>query len=77
MTTMTEARPVVTGGIDTHLDVHVAAALDRVGGVLGLARFRRRPRATGSCWPGYAATARWSEWGSKAPAATAPRWPAT
>jgi transposase len=39
MTTMTEDRPVVTGGVDTHLDVHVAAALDRVGGVLGTASF--------------------------------------
>jgi len=39
MTTLTEARPVVTGGVDTHLDVHVAAALDSVGGVLGTASF--------------------------------------
>jgi transposase len=39
MTTMTEGRPVVTGGVDTHLDVHVAAALDRVGGVMGTASF--------------------------------------
>ncbi len=39
MTTMTEARPVVTGGVDTHLDLHVAAALDPIGGVLGTASF--------------------------------------
>ena len=39
MTTMTEARPPVTGGVDTHLDVHVAAALDQVGGVLATASF--------------------------------------
>ena len=25
----------ITGGVDTHLDVHVAAALDANGGVLG------------------------------------------
>jgi len=39
MTTMTEARPVVTGGVDTHLDLHVVAALDPIGGVLGTASF--------------------------------------
>ncbi len=35
MTTTTEARPVVTGGFDTHLDVHVTAVVTAVGGVLG------------------------------------------
>ena len=29
----------VTGGVDTHLDVNVAAALDPVGGLLGVAEF--------------------------------------
>ena len=29
----------VTGGIDTHLDIHVASALDHLGGVLGTASF--------------------------------------
>jgi hypothetical protein len=37
--TMTVAPGFVTGGVDTHLDVHVAAALDHVGGVLGTASF--------------------------------------
>jgi transposase len=32
------ARPV-TGGVDTHLDVHLAAALDPVGGLLGVESF--------------------------------------
>jgi hypothetical protein len=32
------ARPV-TGGVDTHLDVNVAAALDRSGGLLGVESF--------------------------------------
>ena len=32
--TIVEDRPVVTGGVDTHADVHVAAALDRLGGLL-------------------------------------------
>jgi len=29
----------VTGGVDTHLDTHVAAALDPVGGLLGVEAF--------------------------------------
>jgi len=32
------SRPV-TGGVDTHLDVNVAAALDSIGGLLGVAEF--------------------------------------
>ena len=39
MTTMTPVRPLVTGGVDTHRDEHVAAALDSVGGLLGTASF--------------------------------------
>ena len=30
----------VTGGVDTHADLHVATALDHLGGVLGTAEFR-------------------------------------
>jgi transposase len=30
---------VITGGVDTHADVHVAAALDPVGGLLGVREF--------------------------------------
>ena len=36
--TIVETRPI-TGGVDTHLDVHVAAALDGNGGVLGVESF--------------------------------------
>ena len=40
---MTIVEPVaaraVTGGVDTHLDVHVAAALDDIGGLLGVESF--------------------------------------
>jgi hypothetical protein len=35
MTTMRPIDIVVTGGVDTHQDLHVAAALDRLGRVLG------------------------------------------
>ena len=33
----------ITGGVDTHLDVHVAAALDEHGGLLGTASFATTP----------------------------------
>jgi len=39
MTTIAEPRPVVTGGVDTHLDMHVAAVVTAVGGVLGTEQF--------------------------------------
>ena len=39
MTTMTETSTRVTGGVDTHRDVHVAAALDERGALLGTAEF--------------------------------------
>ena len=44
MTIVEEARPVtcrtaITGGVDTHADTHVAAALDPVGGLLGVEEF--------------------------------------
>jgi transposase len=38
MTIVESTRPV-TGGVDTHLDVHVAAAVDAGGGVLGVESF--------------------------------------
>ncbi len=43
---------VVTGGVDTHLDVHVAAALDQIGGLLGTASFSTTPL-------GYAQLTEW------------------
>jgi transposase len=39
MTTMTSTAAAVTGGVDTHADVHVAAACDHLGRVLGTASF--------------------------------------
>jgi transposase len=39
MTTMTAPAGSVTGGVDTHLDLHVAAAVDHLGGVIGTASF--------------------------------------
>lgn len=40
--TIVETR-LITGGVDTHLDVHVAAALDDNGGVLGVESFPTTP----------------------------------
>jgi transposase len=37
--TIVEAARAVTGGVDTHLDVNVAAALDDIGGLLGVEEF--------------------------------------
>ena len=37
--TIVEGTRAITGGVDTHLDVHVAAALDPIGGVLGVEQF--------------------------------------
>ena len=37
--TIVEAARGVTGGVDTHRDVHVAAALDPLGGLLGTESF--------------------------------------
>ncbi len=51
MTTLEDIRRVV-GGVDTHGDVHVAAAVDEAGGVLGTASFATRPS-------GYRALLRW------------------
>ena len=42
MTIVGEERPV-TGGVDTHLHVHVAAALDGLGGLLGVESFPTTP----------------------------------
>ena len=40
--TIVETR-AITGGVDTHADVHVAAALDPVGGLLGVQEFPASP----------------------------------
>jgi transposase len=49
--TIVETR-AITGGVDTHADVHVAAALDPIGGLLGVREF---PATTA----GYASLLGW------------------
>jgi transposase len=51
MTIVEVARPVV-GGVDTHLDVHVAATVDVLGGLLGVRSFPATPA-------GYHALSSW------------------
>ena len=41
--TIVETTRSVTGGVDTHLDMHVAAAVDANGGVLGVESFPTTP----------------------------------
>jgi hypothetical protein len=41
---MVETRRALTGGVDTHADVHVAAVIDPQGGLLGVESFK--PRST-------------------------------
>jgi len=52
MTTMTSTAAAVIGGVDTHADVHVAAACDQLGAVLGTQAF---PTTTA----GYRQLLRW------------------
>src|SRR2546430_8582162 len=49
--TIVETR-AVTGGVDTHADGHVAAALDSIGGLLGVQEFPATPG-------GYAGLLEW------------------
>ena len=41
--TIVEPARAITGGVDTHLEVHVAAALDPLGGLLGVEQFSTSP----------------------------------
>jgi transposase len=50
--TIVEDKPAITGGVDTHADMHVAAALDPIGGLLGVREF---PAAAA----GYASLLEW------------------
>jgi transposase len=61
MPTIADAGRLVTGGVDTHAEVHVAGVADQAGRVLGTGSSRPPPRVTGPCWPGCAATVSWSK----------------
>jgi hypothetical protein len=65
--TIVETR-AVTGGVDTHADVHVAAALDPIGGLLGVASSRQPRPATPAFLAGWAGSAPSAWSGSRGPA---------
>jgi transposase len=52
--TIVEDRRAITGGVDTHADTHVAAALDPIGGLLGVREFPVTPAGYAGLlgWPG-------------------------
>ena len=55
--TIVETR-AITGGVDTHADVHVAAALDPVGGLLGVREFPATAAGYASCYRTWLAALR-------------------
>ena len=57
MDTMTDVDVVVTGGVDTHKDLHVAAALDQFGRLLGTEEFPTNSAGYRICTPGSPASA--------------------
>jgi hypothetical protein len=64
-------------GVDTHLDAHVAVALDGLGRRLGELSYRRPGRATSASSPGRKASDPCGALAWRVRAATAPGWPAT
>src|SRR5262249_44331350 len=75
--TIVEDKRAITGGVDTHADVHVAAALDPVGGLLGVREFPATAAGYAGLlgWLGGFGAVAWSA--SKGPAAMAQAWPGT
>src|ERR1022692_3838086 len=62
---------IVTVGVDTHSDVHVAAALDQAGRLLGIASFPATTRDSMPSWrPGSSPSVSWARSAWRAPAAT-------
>ena len=74
--TRTQAR-AITGGVDTHAGVHVAAALDPIGGLLGVQEFPATSAGMPACSAGWAGSGRYAWPGSKGPAVTVLGWPGT
>lgn len=74
--TTREATRVVTGGVDTHLDVHVAAAPTSSAGSLAPSHLTPRLRARRRCSPGSLASVTSSSSASKAPVRMAHGYPA-
>jgi hypothetical protein len=75
MTIVESTRPV-TGGVDTHADVHVAAAVDANGGVLGVESFATTPAGLVELHAWLVSFGAVDRVGWKAPARMARGWPA-
>ena len=69
-------RPV-TGGVDTHLDLNVAAAVDAIGGLLGVAQFPTTSAGIPNFSAGSTVSASCPGSASRVRARTAPGWPAS
>lgn len=77
MPTLAHDEPArVTGGVDTHKDVHVAAVLDEFGRLLATESFPTTRCGYPASCAGCAPTARSLPWASRAVARGAPGWPA-
>ena len=74
MTIVESTRPV-TGGVDTHADVHVAAAVDANGGVLGVRSFATTPAGFAELHGWLTGFGAWPGLGWKAPARMGRDWP--
>ena len=61
----------VTGGVDTHADFHVAAAVDANGGVLGIETFETTTGAIVVWFAGWPAPGSSTRSGLRAPVLTA------
>jgi hypothetical protein len=67
VTIVDAARPV-TGGVDTHLDLNVAAALDAIGGLLAVAEFPTTSAGHRALLGWLSGFGRWPGSGWRAPA---------
>ena len=63
---------LITGGVDTHLDTHVAAALDANGGVVGVESFPTTTLGSSICMSGCVRSARSCGSVLRAPVPTGP-----
>ena len=78
MTTIAQDGPrPVTGGVDTHKDIHVAAVLDALGRLMATAAFPRLATATGDCSAGCNPTASSPPSASRVADRGARAWPVT
>ena len=77
MPRIAEAAVPVTGGVDTHVDVHVAAVVDQVGQVLGSQAFAASAADYRAALAWMSSRGELAKVGWEGPAAMVPGWPAT